>query len=315
VKRIVALSGGVGGAKLALGLSRVMPAGALTVVANTGDDFDHLGLRICPDIDTLMYVLAGLDDRERGWGRAGETWGFMDALKEMGGPAWFQLGDADLATHVLRTQRLARGQTLAEVTREFLQRLDVATHLLPMSNDPVRTQIRTGGNWIDFQDYFVRQRCEPVVQELRFQGAESAQPHPGVLAELLAPGLHAVVICPSNPFLSIAPILALSGMREALRASGAPVIAVSPIIGGQAVKGPTAKLMKEFGLPASATGVAAYYGDLIDIFVADQEDANASFPQAANTVFRQTWMKTMDDREVLARAVLALADEWRSARA
>ena len=312
MSRVVALSGGVGGAKLALGLDRVLPAGDLTVVANTGDDFDHLGLRICPDIDTLMYVLAGLDDRERGWGRAGESWRFMEALRPLGGPEWFQLGDADLATHLQRTYRLSCGETLSSITQDFFKRLDIAARVLPMTDDPVRTQILSGGRWMDFQDYFVRQRCEPLAQEVRFQGAAAARPHPAVLEALHGPGLSAVVICPSNPFLSIAPILALPGIREALRASGAPVIAVSPIIGGQAVKGPTAKLMKEFGLESSAAGVAAHYGNLVDIFVADEQDANASFDAGTNAVFRQTWMRTLDDRESLARQVLALSDAWRT---
>lgn len=309
--RVVALSGGVGGAKLALGLSRVLPAGSLTVVANTGDDFDHMGLRVCPDLDTLMYALAGLDNREQGWGREGETWSFMTALEALGGPAWFRLGDADLATHVQRTHRLAQGETLSAITADFFRRLGVTARVLPMSDAAVRTQIRSRGEWIDFQDYFVRQRCEPVAQELRFSGAEVARAHEDVLQALHDSSLGAVVICPSNPFLSIAPILALPGMRDALRASGAPVIAVSPIIGGQAVKGPTAKMMKEFGLEVSAPAVASHYGGLIDIFVADREDAAAHFDGSTQIAFHNTWMKTMDDREQLARDVLALADAWK----
>jgi LPPG:FO 2-phospho-L-lactate transferase len=310
VSAVVALSGGIGGAKLALGLSRVLAPGALTVVANTGDDFEHLGVRVCPDIDTLVYTLAGLDNREQGWGRANETWNFMAALEVLGGPSWFRLGDADLATSVERTRRLAAGERLSVITADFAQRLGVRTRVLPMTDDPVRTQVRTAGRWIDFQDYFVRQRCEPVAERLQFRGAEAAEPNSDVLQALADPGLRAVVICPSNPFLSIEPILAVPGLRAALRQCAAPVIAVSPIIGGQAVKGPTAKLMREFGLGASATAVANHYGDLLDIFVVDAADADSSFPSGVNIAVRKTWMKTLDDREALARDVLDLADAW-----
>ena len=312
--QVVALSGGVGGAKLALGLSRVLRPGSLTIVANTGDDFDHLGLRVCPDIDTLMYALSGLDNRAQGWGREGETWNFMSALEALGGPSWFRLGDADLATHVQRTHRLVQGDSLTTITTDFFGRLGVTSRVLPMSDDPVRTQIRSRGEWIDFQDYFVRQRCEPIAQEMRFAGADLARINPQVMEALKNRDLRAIVICPSNPFLSIAPILALPGMRDALHASGAPVIAVSPIIGGQAVKGPTAKMMKEFGLEASAAAVASYYGDLINIFVADEEDAAATFDSGAQVALRNTWMKTVDDREALAHEVLALADGWKRTR-
>lgn len=316
MNRVVALSGGIGGAKLALGLSRVLAPGALTVIANTGDDFDHLGLRISPDVDTLMYTLAGLAHPEQGWGRAGETWNFMAALEALGGPTWFRLGDADLAMHVERTRRLAAGETLTAITDDFRGRLGIASHVLPMTDADVRTQVRSDGTWFDFQDYFVRQRCAPVVQALRYQGADAATPSPQVLAALRAPDLQAVVICPSNPFLSIAPMLALPGLRDALRASGAPVIAVTPIIGGEAVKGPTAKLMKELGLQATAAAVADHYGDLVDIFVADVADAGAgaaAFPRADKVVFRQTLMKSLADRESLARDVLAVADAWKGA--
>jgi LPPG:FO 2-phospho-L-lactate transferase len=305
---VVALSGGVGGAKLALGLSRILPPGDLTVIANTGDDFEHLGLAISPDLDTLLYVLAGLDDQERGWGRREETWTFMQALAALGGETWFQLGDGDLATHVERTRRLHAGERLSDITADFCRRLDIATHIVPMSDDKVRTRVRTAGGWLDFQDYFVRQRCEPAVLELLYEGAHAAQPHPQVLAALADPRLKAVVVCPSNPFISIEPILALPGVRAALQACAAPVVAVSPIIGGRAVKGPTAKMMQELGLEVSAAAVARRYGDLIDGYVLDHADAASAGGLAVPVTLTQTLMRTLSDREALARAVLATAD-------
>ena len=213
---VVALSGGVGGAKLALGLSRVLPADELLIVANTGDDFEHLGLCISPDIDTVMYTLAGLANREVGWGRHDETWSFMDTLASVGGETWFRLGDRDLAVHVERTRRLRGGEALSAITEDFCRRLGVAPRVLPMSDDPVRTRVRIDEGWIDFQDYFVHRRCEPAVHELAFHGAESAQAHPDFLAALTDARLTAVVICPSNPFISIEPILAVPGVRAAL---------------------------------------------------------------------------------------------------
>ena len=305
---IVALSGGVGGAKLALGLSRMLPPGDLTVIANTGDDFEHLGLAISPDLDTLMYVLAGLDDPERGWGRRDETWTFMQALAALGGEAWFQLGDGDLATHVERTRRLQAGERLSDITADFCRRLDIATRIVPMSDDKVRTRLRTAEGWLDFQDYFVRRRCEPAVLELAYEGAGEARPLPEFLAALADPRLKAVVICPSNPFISIEPILAVQGVRAALQACAAPVIAVSPIIGGRAVKGPTAKMMRELGLEVSATAVARHYGDLIDGYVLDHADAASAGGLAVPVSLAQTLMQTLADRESLARAVLATAD-------
>ena len=245
---VVALSGGVGGAKLALGLSRVLPAAELQVVCNTGDDFDHLGLCISPDIDTVAYTLAGVANREVGWGRHDETWSFMETLETLGGETWFRLGDRDLAMHVERTRRLRAGETLTTVTADLCARLGVAPRVLPMSDDPVRTRVRTDQGWIDFQEYFVRRRCEPVVHELAFHGATTARAQPEFLAALTDPATQAVVICPSNPFISIEPILAVPGVRAALADCAAPVIAVSPLIGGRAIKGPTAKMMAELGM-------------------------------------------------------------------
>lgn len=308
---VLALSGGVGGAKLALGLSRVLPAEELVVVANTGDDFEHLGLTICPDIDTLTYALAGVDNPATGWGRRDETWSFMAALAELGGETWFRLGDQDLATHVERTRRLRAGETLGQVTEDFRRRLGIGARILPMSDDPVRTRVRTEEEgWLDFQDYFVRRQAGPTVRELVFAGAEAARPHPGFLSALADPGLRCVVICPSNPFISIGPILALPGVRAALEACRAPVVAVSPIIGGQAVKGPTAKMFAELGLGTpTAAGVAAQYGTLLNGYLMDATDAEeAAQIRGPRVALAQSLMKTLADRDVLARAVLALAD-------
>ena len=213
---VVALSGGIGGAKLALGLSRILPAENLLVVANVGDDFEHLGLHISPDADTLMYTLAGLDNTKLGWGRQDETWAFMETLTALGGQDWFRLGDRDLAVHVERTRRLKAGESLSAVTADFCRRLGVGPRVLPATDDRLRTRLRTDDGWLDFQDYFVRLQCRPQVRELAFAGAEHARPHPDLLAALSDERLRAVVICPSNPFISVEPILAVKGMRQAL---------------------------------------------------------------------------------------------------
>lgn len=305
---ILALSGGIGGAKLALGLSKILPPEDLLVVANTGDDFEHYGLTICPDIDTLTYTLAGLDNPVLGWGRADESWAFMETLSGLGGEDWFRLGDRDLALHVLRTHRLRGGETLSAVTDDVRRRLGIGPRILPMSDDPVRTRIRSDAGWIDFQDWFVRQRAVPVVRAVEFAGAERAGPQPEVLAALRS-GPRAVVICPSNPFISIEPILAVPGLREAIAACGAPVIAVSPIIAGQAVKGPTAKMFSELGVAPSAAAVATRYGDLVTGYVMEEGDDAAGI---APRVFRaRTLMTTLDEKVALARAVLAAADASR----
>jgi LPPG:FO 2-phospho-L-lactate transferase len=313
--RVLALSGGIGGAKLALGLSRILPAGKLVVVANTGDDFEHLGLSISPDLDTLMYTLAGIDNSETGWGLRSETWNFMAALDALGGETWFKLGDRDLATHVERTRRLDAGETLSRITDDFCRRLDVRTKVLPMSDDKVRTRLRTAEGWLAFQDYFVRRRCAPAVAELAYQGAAEARPHAEFIAALADPRLRAVVICPSNPFLSIDPILALPGVRAALAACPAPVVAVSPIISGRAVKGPTAKMMTELGLPVTADAVARHYGELIDGYLVDHGDAGTVADPGVAVASAATLMTTLADREALARDVLACADSLRRSRA
>jgi LPPG:FO 2-phospho-L-lactate transferase len=308
---VVALSGGIGGAKLALGLSRVLPADDLLVVANTGDDFEHLGLHISPDIDTLMYTLAGLDNTQLGWGRRDETWSFMETLTALGGADWFRLGDRDLAVHVERTRRLRQGETLASVTADLCRRLGVGPRVLPVTDDPVRTRLRTDEGWLDFQDYFVRLQCRPVVRELAFAGADRARAHPDLLAALGSERLRAVIICPSNPFISVEPILAVPGVRAALAACPAPVIAVSPIIGGRAVKGPTAKMMTELGITPSAAAVARRYGDLLDGYVIDSGDAQEAAGLALPVTLAPTLMTSLADRDALARVVLDAADAIR----
>jgi LPPG:FO 2-phospho-L-lactate transferase len=304
--RVVALSGGIGGAKLALGLQHVLPPGALTVVANTGDDFEHIGLAICPDIDTLLYTLSGRDDAERGWGRAGETWQCMAAIGELGGDTWFRLGDRDLATHLLRTMRLGADESLARITADLASRLGIPGAVLPMSDDPVRTRVRTDAGWLDFQPWFVGQQAVPAVHELAFAGADTARPQPMVLAALAE--TSAVILCPSNPFISIGPMLAMPWLAAALRACPAPVVAVSPIIAGEAVKGPTARMLAGFGHAVSAAGVARHYGALLDGYVVDVRDADAVADLAPLPVrTAPTLMRTLDNRIALARRTLDFA--------
>jgi LPPG:FO 2-phospho-L-lactate transferase len=306
--RVVALSGGIGGAKLALGLARVLPPEELLIVANTGDDFRHLGLHVSPDLDTLMYTLAGLSNPDLGWGRRDESWAFMETLATLGGESWFRLGDRDLAVHVERTHRLARGESLSAIAADFCRRLGVGPRVLPMSDDPVRTRLRTDEGWLDFQDYFVRLQCGPVVREIEFAGAETARPQPEFLNALGEATLRAVILCPSNPFISIEPILAVPGVRAALAACGAPILAVAPIVGGRALKGPTAKMMAELGIAPSAAAVAARYGDLLDGYVIDHADAAEAAGLGPRVTLAATVMTTLAAREALARAVLDAAD-------
>ncbi|MFG1343562.1 2-phospho-L-lactate transferase [Xanthobacter autotrophicus DSM 431] len=310
-RRVLALCGGVGGAKLAFGLQAALGP-ALTVMVNTGDDFTHLGLAISPDIDTVLYTLAGLSDPVRGWGRAGETWQFMSALRQLGGEDWFQLGDLDLAMHVERTGRLAGGARLSEVVAGTAGRLGLAARILPMSDDPVRTMVETPQGLLAFQHYFVRERCAPPVLRLSFEGAETARILPE-LADLLAgDGLDAVIICPSNPYLSIDPILALPGLREALALCPAPVVAVSPLIGGRAVKGPTAKIMDELGIGAGTAAIAAHYLGLADGLVIDTADAADAAGVAASGLacrVAPTLMTGPAERVALADECLAFARE------
>jgi LPPG:FO 2-phospho-L-lactate transferase len=310
LSHVVALCGGVGGAKLAFGLARVLAPGDLTIVVNTGDDFEHLGLHVSPDIDTVLYTLSGLADRERGWGRGGETWGFMSALRGLGGEDWFQLGDHDLAMHVERTWRLRQGQTLSQVTADYATALGVAPAIVPMSDDPVRTVIETAGGPLAFQQYFVRHRAEPVASAIRFDGAAAARPSPAFAAALSRADLAAVIVCPSNPYLSVDPILAVPGVREALAAVKAPVVGVSPIVAGRAIKGPTAKLMAEMGMEPGVRAVAQHYRGLVAGLVIDEADAHESealqgigvTPRLAGTI-----MNSDEDRMRLAEATLEFA--------
>lgn len=305
---VLALSGGIGGAKLALGLTHVLAPEDLAIVVNTGDDFEHLGLSISPDIDTLVYTLAGLDNPEVGWGRRDETWTFMKALADLGGPDWFRLGDGDLAMHVERTRRLKAGETLSSVTADLARRVGIGPRILPASDDPVRTRLTTSDGLLDFQDYFVRLRCAPEVREIEFVGAQTARPLPEVLDRLADDALRAVVLCPSNPFVSIEPILAVPGLREALRATRAPVVAVSPIVGGQAIKGPAAKMMRELGISLTASSVAARYADFLDGFVLDECDAGLADAIPTRTLVTCTLMRDLETKKALARDVLAFVD-------
>ncbi len=307
--KILALCGGVGGAKLAWGLAQTLSPEQLTIVVNTGDDFEHLGLHISPDLDTVMYTLAGINNRELGWGLAGETWHCMDSLATLGGETWFRLGDKDLATHLSRTQQLAQGKTLTAVTAYLCEKLGIQHKVLPMSDHAVRTLIDTNEGELAFQDYFVRQQCKPAVRGVRFTGAETAIPSPEVLAALNDPDLGAVIICPSNPLLSIAPILAIPGMRQALEKTAAKIIVVSPLIGGQAVKGPTAKMMQEMNIPTDSNSIANFYADLLDVLVIDEcDNTDAAGFSSANfsTHACKTLMKTDADKLALATSLLQL---------
>jgi LPPG:FO 2-phospho-L-lactate transferase len=306
--RVVVLTGGVGGAKLVLGLSHAIDPASITAIVNTGDDFSHVGLRVCPDIDTLLYTLSGKSDEVRGWGRAGETWNFMEALKSIGGEDWFLLGDGDLALHVERTQRLSRGQSVSEITAAYVRSWGLTQEILPMSDDPVATWLETDEGRLEFQRYFVGRRCAPVVKAIEFVGAAQARPAEGVLERIGASDTRAILIAPSNPYLSVDPILAVPGIREALRDAKAPVVAVSPLVGGQAVKGPTKKLMDELGIEATPHTIAAHYGGVLDGILLDERDQGSAAP-APRHAYADTLMKTLDDRIRVARAALALAAE------
>jgi LPPG:FO 2-phospho-L-lactate transferase len=305
--KIAVLSGGVGGAKLVLGLSHAAAPERLVVVANTGDDFHHLGLHIAPDIDSVVYAVADLADQERGWGRAGETWTFMKALVGLGGEAWFNLGDGDLAMHVERTRRLADGETLTEVTAGLCQALGVKIRILPMTDDQVATIVDTPDGPLAFQNYFVRDRCAPKVTGFRFQGIADATPNHSLMHDLASGEIGSVLIAPSNPFVSVDPILGLPGLRAALRSVAGPKLAVSPIVGGEAIKGPAAKMMGELGVPASAAGVARHYAGFIDAMVIDTVDRAQEAEIRAldmEVLVTQTVMRSLDDRKALADTCL-----------
>ena len=301
--KVTALAGGVGGAKLAHGLAQVLPHGDLTVVVNTGDDFEHLGLHVSPDLDTVMYTLAGMASQETGWGIAGDTWSFLEATGRLGGEIWFRIGDRDLATHVERTRRMRAGETLTDVTAAFCRSLAVRVRVLPMTDDTLRTLVQTEYGWLDFQDYFVRRQCQPRVSGFRFDGLERARPTGPVLAALDEADM--VVFCPSNPFVSVDPILSLPGMR--LRVTRKPAVAVSPIVGGKALKGPAAKMLAELNLPVNAAAVARHYAGLIGSYVVDTVDAGLTAEiQAAGmqVLVAHTVMQSDADRATLAEEVL-----------
>jgi LPPG:FO 2-phospho-L-lactate transferase len=300
--KVAALAGGVGGAKLADGLAQVLPAGDLTVIVNTADDFDHLGLRISPDLDTLLYTLAGVANPETGWGRSDETWSFLATLESLGGPTWFRLGDRDLAVHMERTRRLTRGDSLASITADFAGRLGVPSRILPMSEDRVATRVQTREGELAFQDYFVARACEPVVTGFRFDGVDGARPLPAALQALQAADL--IVVCPSNPWVSIDPILAVAGYRSGM--AGRRVVAVSPIVGGSAIKGPAAKMFAELGIQPTALAVAEHYRDWVTDFVLDEIDRPLlGEVQALGLRARvaPTVMRTPQERADLARLV------------
>ena len=305
--KYLAFTGGVGGAKLCVGLSKILNAYDIAFVVNTGDDFTHLDLPICPDLDSLMYALSAQNNEELGWGRKGETWNFLRSFAELGGENWFQLGDRDLAIHVMRKQLLREGFTLAEVTSKLYQRFGISHAVIPMSNDQVATKIQSQGELKSFQKYFVKEKCEPKIEKIVYHGSKHAKPVPTLLEKLRDPDLSGVVICPSNPFLSIDPILSLETIKSALLSLNVPVVAVSPIIHGSAVKGPTDKIMGELGFNQSALGVAEHYDNLITHFVLDNEDVNLR-PEieklGLSVLVCNTLMKTLDDKTQLADNVI-----------
>lgn len=309
---IAVLSGGTGGAKFLQGLARVIPQEELTVVVNTSDDAEIWGLHVSPDIDSVVYGLAGLLSQERGWGLDGETFHCLDAARRLGLPAWFQLGDRDLATHIARTQLLRAGRTLRDATAEIAQRLGVRAGLLPMSNDRIETRVRVAQAELSFQEYFVRELYQPEPLTVRFAGVENATPAEGVLETIAT--AEAIIIAPSNPITSIGPILAVPGIREALRAATAPICAVSPIVSGQAVSGPAAKLMRCAGYEVSAAGVARCYSDFLKILIADKIDQKFTLTGPAEVHFCDTIMVSTESKERLAREVLRTLRRYEGVR-
>lgn len=306
---VVALAGGVGGAKLADGLARCLAAHELTIIVNTGDDFEHLGLTICPDLDTVCYTLGGLANPETGWGQANETWKALQTIIDLGGPGWFRLGDSDLGLHLERTRRLRQGESLSQITRRVCQAWGIGPTILPMSDDAVPTTVYTRDEGeLPFQEYFVQRGCQPQVTGFRYQNAASARPTPGLLEAI--DGADLVVFCPSNPWVSIGPILAVPGIQSAL--VDQRVLAVSPIIGGQAVKGPAAKMFVELGIQPSALAVANQYGNLLTGFILDEQDrslAEAVADLGIIPLVTDTLMKTPADRWRLASEVLAFGEK------
>jgi LPPG:FO 2-phospho-L-lactate transferase len=309
--QVVALAGGVGGAKLAAGLQAVVAPGRLTVVVNTGDDFEHWGLTICPDLDTVMYNLAGVHNPETGWGRANETFAALEAMSRLGGEDWFRLGDQDLAVHLRRTEWLRQGVSLTEVTDRLRRSLGVASNILPMSDDPVRTLVHTDEGDLPFQHYFVRRRCEPAVIDLSFVGASEARINPAVREAVESADL--IVLCPSNPYLSIDPILAVKGLARLVRQAPAPKIAVTPIIGGEAVKGPAAKLMRELGQVVSPITVVDHFDGMLDGFVLDRLDEAVRRAIDLPVLVTDTLMTDMATKTRLAQETVRFGVDMKSA--
>ncbi|KRR20977.1 2-phospho-L-lactate transferase [Bradyrhizobium retamae] len=311
--RVVALCGGVGGAKLALGLQHLLGE-RLTVVVNVADDFEHLGLHISPDLDTVLYTLGGLSDQQRGWGRSDETWNFMGALKEIGGQTWFSLGDRDMAMHVERTRRRLSGETLTAISIDIARRFGVRSNVLPITNNKLSTIVVSTEGELEFQRYFVGRRCEPAVKQIRFSGTESARLTQEVLQALDADDLRLIILCPSNPYLSIDPMLAVPGMTEKLRAARVPVIAISPIIGGQAIKGPTRKIMDELGLEATNREIARHYAGLIDGLIIDTTDAEGAADLGIDVHLAPTLMTGLQSKIALAEHALMFGNSLRTKR-
>lgn len=304
--KITALSGGIGGAKLAVGLQEVLPPGDLTVIVNTADDFEHWGLNICPDMDTMMYTLADVHDEKNGWGRAGESYAVMESMGKIGAEEWFTLGDLDLATHLRRTEWLRQNISLTEVMERLRRSFGVPSAILPMSDNSVQTLVHTDEGDLPFQHYFVRRRCEPMVIDLTYVGADQAHPSEAVLDAIT--DADAIVLCPSNPYLSIDPILSVRGLKQAIRKAKKPKIAVSGIVGGAAIKGPAAKMMMEMGKDANPLTVIHHYGDLINGFVLDERDKSqqSSIEKSATVelMVTNTVMDSMEIKRELASKVL-----------
>ena len=304
-KNVVVLVGGVGGAKLAHGLAQILPPGRLTVIVNTGDDLWLYGLRVCPDLDTVMYTLGGLVDKEKGWGVAGDSFDTLAAMKRYGEETWFGIGDQDFATHLLRTKALLKGDSLTQVTQKLTTALGIRHTILPMTDAPVATKVVTVEQGaLDFQVYFVRQRWQPTIKSVRFDGIEGAAVSPE--AQRAIASADVILFGPSNPWLSIAPILAVPGMRDRLIARSVPRVALSPIVGGEAIKGPAAKMMAEMGYTVNAATVATYYTGVINGFVYDERDAGQVNIDGLRATTFDTIMKTVEDRVALARNML----EW-----
>ncbi len=304
---IVALCGGVGGAKLAEGLQQVLAPGELTLIVNSGDDFEHRGLPIWPDIDTVLYTLSGTSNVQQGWGRADESWSVQAEWRRLGVDTWFQLGDRDIALHLLRREWQTLGWPPARICAELARLFGVTARLLPMAEIPAPTTVVTADGELEFQEYFVHQRCAPVVRGFRYGGSTAAHAASPVAEALADERLDGIILCPSNPFLSIAPILAIPGLRQLLARSRAPVIAVSPIIGGEALKGPAAKIMREMGMAADPLAVAREYADFLDLMLVDERDQAAVPALDGRTAFQAgpILMRNAADRRALAQACLA----------